>query len=141
MMNNLESHDRKNSNLLGKAVLLIGNDPAVLKNLVAQLAQKGADIVLLCWQLPLETARWLKEKVQGLGQRLLLIEQVNNQTSSFDQLIDKITREWGHFDIFIDISAKKSERTPSLKEAKQSAGWQLSQWHLTQVVLEEMARE
>jgi len=132
--------DRSNQLLAGKAVLLIGNDTAVLQSLVAQLARKGADIALLCWHLPLEITHQLQESVQAFGRRLLLIERAENQRFSFEQLIHKVVLSWGHFDIFIDVSAKQeSTRQVNEEEKVPNTSWLPPQWRLTQTVLREMA--
>lgn len=153
IMNNSTIHTQKKLPLLGKDVLLVGNDTAVLQRLVIQLAQKGADTAVLCWEIPLKTAHWLKEQAQKLGRRLYFLEQAKNQDASVDQLVNKITTEWGPFDVFIDVSAKQSRpaATPHPDEKgsaeqweqennAQKPLWRPEQWHLTQVVLEEMVR-
>ena len=124
--------------LFGKAVLLIGNDTAVLQNLVMQLAKKGADIALLCWRLPLDVARKMKEYVQAFGQRLVLIERAENQRFSVEQLIHSVINKWGHFDIFIDISAGSGTNDKTETQDPQTA-WLPSKWQLTRTVIEEMA--
>ena len=124
--------------LFGKAVLLIGNDTAVLQNLVMQLAKKGADIALLCWRLPLDVARKMKEYVQAFGQRLVLIERAENQRFSVEQLIHSVINKWGHFDIFIDISSGSGTKDKTETQDPQTA-WLPSKWQLTRTVIEEMA--
>lgn len=145
--------------LLGKAVLLIGNDTAVLKSLILQLAQKGADIAVLCWQISVESAHWLEEQVKAVGRKLLIVEQAKNQDAPLTELVHRIAAEWGHFDIFIDVSARQSkpaaefgaqpvgndgtprnEHTsdPMPQDHGQEVNWHPEQWHLAQVVLEEM---
>ncbi|MBK8901619.1 MAG: hypothetical protein IPM53_10585 [Anaerolineaceae bacterium] len=148
IMNNSETRNQNKLPLLGKGVLLIGNDTVVLQNLVLQLAQKGADIAVLCWKIPLETARWLRDQVQSFGRRLFLVERAKNQGASVEQLVHRVTTEWGHFDIFIDVSAKRSKSAPASNGQAQDGHrrpgtpvWRPDQWHLTQVVLEEMARD
>lgn len=128
--------------LMGKVVLLIGNDTAVVQNLVTQLAQKGADIALVCWQMPQEAVRKIKESVQAVGRHLLLIEQTEpeHEASVMAQLVETIAAELGHLDIFIDLSAHKSEPL-SLSNGhahKVTAGQ--PNWPLAQAVLEEMVR-
>ena len=127
--------------LLGKVVLLIGNDTAVLQSLVTQLARKGADIALLCWRIPLEISQQLKEKVQSFGRRLLLVERASDQSDSVEQLIHTVTSEWGHFDIFIDVSTRKNKKSSSQNrvEKTETQPNQLpTKWQLTQKILEEM---
>ena len=113
--------------LVGKVVLLIGNDTTVLNNLVTQLAQKGADIVLLCWQLPLEAA-----------QKILLIEQSKEKPTTSRQLIETIVTELGHLDIFIDLSAQKNLSPQNGNGTMNLAG--ANRWQLTKAILEELNR-
>ena len=81
--------------LLGKVVLLIGNDMAVIQTLVNQLARKGADVAILCWQMPLDIGRKIKESVHFVGRHFLLIEQAERNNSTNNQLIETITAELG----------------------------------------------
>lgn len=138
--------DRDNQLLFGKAVLLIGNDTAVLQNLVEQLAKKGADITLLCWQMPLQAADEMKAHVQSLGRQLILIERVENQRFSVEQLIHSVTTRWGPFDVFIDMSVKVGSKTAVPNNAKDKGEqketrpeWLPPKWQLTRTILEEMA--
>jgi hypothetical protein len=131
------------SNLLfGKAVLLIGNDTAVLQNLVQQLAQKGADVALLCWKIPAEVARKMQAYVQSFGQQLILIQQVENQRFSVEQLIHNVTTRWGQFDIFIDVSAKgkAADKSEAGDKEEQQPAWLLPNWEMTRAVVQEMAQ-
>ena len=128
--------------LFGKSVLLIGNNTAVLQNLVTQLAKKGADIALLCWQIPLEIARKMKESVRSFGRQLVLIERAEYQRISVEQLIHDLVNRWGHFDIFIDMSTRSDMAGQQIDEAEANdpqAAWP-SKWQLTQTVLEKMAQ-
>ena len=131
--------------LFGKVVLLIGNDTAVLQNLVGQLAQKGADIALLCWQMPLEVAHKMEAHVQSLGRQLIVIERVENQWFSVEQLIHSIITRWGHFDIFIDMSVNGGSETAvpnnngEQEETHPAPAWLPPKWQLTRTILEEMA--
>ncbi len=135
--------DRRNQLLMDKAVLLIGNDTAVIKELVMQLAKKDADIALLCWQVPADVARKLNETVQSFGRQLILIERVENQRFSVEQLIHNVITKWGHFDFFIDVSTRDVTAVPNKDEIdeeiyKQTA-WLPTKWQLARTVLEEMA--
>lgn len=123
--------------LLGKVVLLIGNDTAVLQNLVTQLAQKGADVALLCWQMPLETARKIRESAQSVGRHLLLIEQSKRHEATYKQLMQTVTAELGKFDIFIDLSAQP-KREPMANGNGHHTTLLQPNWQLRHVVLQEM---
>lgn len=132
--------DRSNQLLFGKVVLLIGNDTAVLQEMVKQLAQKGANIALLCWQMPVEIARKMQEHVQSFGQQLMLIQRAENQRFSVEELIHNITNKWGQFDFFIDLSAGggKAGQTDEAEAKDPQTGWLPPKWELTRTVLEEM---
>ncbi|MAT98310.1 MAG: hypothetical protein CL608_14290 [Anaerolineaceae bacterium] len=134
--------DRSNQPLFGKVVLLIGNDTAVLQDLVKQLAQKGANVALLCWQMPVEVARKMQEHVQSLGQQLMLIQRAENQRFSVEQLIHNVIDKWGQFDFFIDLSAAGGTAVPTdeAEEKEPQTGWLPPKWQLTRTVLEEMAQ-
>ena len=145
-IDNAGSREPNRAPLLGKAVLLIGNDTAVIQSLVMQLAQKGADIAVMCWQLPVETARWLYEQVQALGRKLFLMEQAHNQGTPLTELVHRIAAEWGQFDIFIDVSAKPGESVNGrmgevvTNQPRYQPAWPSDQWRLAQIVLQEMIR-
>lgn len=130
-----------NKRLLGKAVLVVGEDTAVVETLVTQLAQRGADIILLCWHMSLETGRKLQNNVRSLGRRFLLIEPENEQMAEADQLMQTVQSEWGHVDVFIDMSHEKSD--PSQSEVaphsnKEKEEWISPNWPLVQAFLKEI---
>ena len=124
--------------LVGKVVLLIGNDTAFLPKLVTQLAQKGADVALLCCQMPLEVARKIKESVQACGQKILFIDRAEQDGVTSRQLIDMVVTELGHLDVFIDLSAQK--RVARQNEAIDPDRYSQPNWQLNQVVLEQLTR-
>ncbi len=104
---------RGHHHLLGKVVLLMGKDTAVLQTLVTQLAQKGADIALVCRKLPSETLRRLRESVELLGRQFLYIEESQQTPLSANQFIRIITAEMGRLDIWIDLTAQKQKAKAS----------------------------
>ncbi|MCL4265605.1 MAG: hypothetical protein KJ069_20495 [Anaerolineae bacterium] len=126
--------------LPGKVVLLVGNDTAVLHLLIGQLAQKGADIALLCWHIPLETSHKIKESVQSFGRKLLLIEQGEGHDASPAHLIQTVVTELGQLDLFIDLSAQKSE-LPLYDDGNSQALASIQpHWQFTTAILNEMVR-
>ena len=134
-----DKHANRPKYLLDKVVLLVGTDTAVLQNLVAKLAQKGANIALLCWQMPQETLHTIKAHVQELGRKLLVIEQAKQQQQTSSQLVETINSELGSLDIFIDLSVEEENKDRSLDSAKEKNTVELApNWHLRQAVLEEL---
>lgn len=130
--------------LPGKVVLLVGNDTAVMHLLIGQLAQKGADIALLCGHISLETAHKIKERVQSFGRELLLLEEMAGQTTSPAHLVQTVITELGQLDFFIDLSAQKSE-PPRRYDGNSQMPIQTStsiqpHWQFTTAVLEEISR-
>jgi len=124
--------------LLGKVVLLIGNDTAVVQSLAGQLAQKGADVALVCRQLSRETLRLIRESVESVGRRFLLIEDSERKPVPADRVVQTVTSVLGSLDIFIDLSAQTTEALfsrrgngPLLKRLRPD-------WHLRHVVFEEI---
>lgn len=122
--------------LLGKVVLLIGSDTSILQSLIDQLAQKGADIALLCWQMSREKAQKIKESVQAAGGHLYLIEQKDYQALNPSHLIERIVANMGHLDIFIDLSAQKVET--AAEGAGSEPELRYPDWQFSQAVFEEM---
>ncbi len=118
--------------LQGKAILVVGNDPGQLKTLINQLAQKGANVALICWQMQLETIIKLKESVQSADKHFTLIERAKTQTYSSRQLIEAITADIGKLDALIDLSLLKNVATANNKH-KTSANWQLSKAAIEQL--------
>jgi hypothetical protein len=137
--NNMKE-DLSGKQLLGKVVLLIGQDTAVVQNLITQLAQKGADIALVCWQMPGETVRKIRANVQETGRHFLLLEQTEAvpKASMITQLIETISNEWGHLDIFIDLSAQKSDLAAISNGQAHKALPSAANWLLRKAVLEKI---
>lgn len=126
--------------LTGKVVLLVGNDTAVTQLLIGQLAQKGADIALVCWHIPLETSAKIKERVQAFGRKLLLLEEMAGQTTSPAQLVQTITGELGQLDLFIDLSAQTSAPPGPNDDPNQMPAPVQPHWQFVTAVLPEIAR-
>ncbi len=132
-----------NTRLAGKVVLLVGNDTAVLQTMILQLAQKGADIALICRQLSTETMRLIGEKVEALGQRFLFIKAKEltqdhaHKVVHADQLIQTVVAQLGHLDVFIDLSAQK--QSTEANETRATSDQPLPSWPLRQAVFKELA--
>jgi hypothetical protein len=116
--------------LFGKVVLLIGNDTAILPTLVTQLAMKGADIALVCHQLSRDTLRFVKENVELLGQRFMLIENPQNLDAPTEQIIQLVVSRFKRVDVFIDLSAGNSEQPGVITSNQSPANWRRSNWSL-----------
>jgi hypothetical protein len=97
------------SYLNGKVALLVGSDTAVLHSLVTQLAQRGADIALVCRNWSGDGLNRLKEKVEALGHHLLLLNEPGEEGLTAPQIIGRVIESLGRLDIFIDLSVKQKE--------------------------------
>jgi hypothetical protein len=137
---NSQSYPIKNRRnyLLDKVVLLIGNDTPVLQNLIIQLAQKGADIALICQKLPTDTLNRIRDSMESMGRRFLLIEKSKRQPISPEWLIETVSSQLGHLDIFIDLSAYKQTSSSVPDEPKDN--WFQLHWPLTQAAIQEIAK-
>ncbi len=125
--------------LVGKVVLLVGNDMTVMQSIIIQLAQKGADVALICQKLPRETLRYVRESVESVGRRLLVIEESERNPTSAERLILTVIWHLGRLDIFIDLSACKRKLSTVESEKEQTKEWVPSNWSLMQAVLQEIA--
>lgn len=97
--------------LRGKVVLVIGGDSENGRSLITALAQKGADIVLVFTdKLPPETLN-LKEEVEDLGQRCLIIAGDPSSKGFAQRAMQQIATTFGRLDVFIDYSAQDSKDT------------------------------
>ncbi len=123
--------------MLGKVVLLVGNDITTIQTLVNQLTRKGADVALVCWHMPLDAGRKIKESVQAVGRHFLLLEHPENNDSSNHQVIETIISELGRLDLLIDLSAQYSNH--SSKGAEDLKGFNQDNWLLTRAFLDEIA--
>jgi hypothetical protein len=126
--------------LFGKVVLLIGNDTAILPTLVTQLAQKGADIALVFQQLSRDTLRFVKENVELLGQRFMLIENPQNLNAPTEQIIQLVVSRFKRVDVFIDLSAGNSEQPGMIASNHSPAIWRRSNWPLMLAVVRGFAK-
>lgn len=124
--------------LVDKVVLLVGNDMTVMQSIIIQLAQKGADVALICRKLPRETLRYLRESVESVGRRLLVIEESERNSTSAEWLIQTVISHLGRLDIFIDLSAFKRKLSTVESEKEQTKEWFPSNWSLMQAALQEI---
>ena len=103
---------RQTNRLRGKVVLVIGGDGENGRSLITALAQKGADIVLVyADKLPPDTLN-LKELVEDLGQRCLVIAGNPSSRGFAERTMQQIAMTFGRLDIFIDYSAQDANATP-----------------------------
>lgn len=94
------------SRLRGKVALVIGGEGENGHSLITALAQKGADIVLVfADKLPPETLE-LKEQIENLGQRCLVIAGDPSSKGFAERAIQQIITTFGRLDVFIDYSAQ-----------------------------------
>ncbi|MEZ4592342.1 MAG: hypothetical protein R3D55_14540 [Chloroflexota bacterium] len=134
---------RKRNQLIGKVVLLIGNDTAVLQTLITQLAQKGADVALFCRQLPAKQARSIQAQVESFGQRFLLLTENRlhplppDRVNPVEWIVQTVVSALGRLDIFIDLSAQQ-ERAAAPASQPQPGAVQPS-WQIRQAILAELA--
>ncbi|MFZ1398072.1 MAG: hypothetical protein WAS33_14305 [Candidatus Promineifilaceae bacterium] len=129
--------------LIGKVVLVIGNDTAVLQTLIIQLAQKGADIALFCRQLSAEAVRRIQAQVESLGQRFLLLTEKallpapDAYANPVKSLVDAVVSTLGQLDIFIDLSAQKGP--PNLHNRQPEPKTVQPSWQMRQAIFAELA--
>jgi hypothetical protein len=98
--------------LRGKVILVIGGDGESGRSLVTALAQKGADIVLVyANKLPPNTL-YLKEQVESLGQRCLVIAGDPSSKGFAQQTMQQIAMTFGRLDVFIDYSTHDEDAYP-----------------------------
>lgn len=115
--------------LLGKVVLLIGDDMALLRALVPPLAAKGADIALIGAEQEPDELGSMRDSVESAGRHLMLIDVEQQQEESPQALIQSVTAGLGRLDIFIDLTGAGGSE-PQL----------LPNWGMAQAALGAMAR-
>ena len=99
--------------LRGKVVLVISGDNDNSHALITALAQRGADIVLVYTDtLPPNTLN-LKEDVEDLGQRCLVIAGDPSSKGFAQRAMQQISSMFGRLDVFIDYSAQDNELATS----------------------------
>jgi NAD(P)-dependent dehydrogenase (short-subunit alcohol dehydrogenase family) len=128
----------RRGNLMGKVVLLVAYDINAAKNLVSQLALKGADIALVGRQYSPQSVQNMNDEVESFGQRFLFIRDASGDDASAGHTIDTILSTFGRIDLFIDFSAEK--RTPPTLDDKFTIETFLTDWQLMEAALKEIAR-
>lgn len=117
--------------LMSKVILLIGNDAGVLQSLAAEFAADGGDIALVSSRLPAEITNDIRDSVQALGGRFLLLDNGGFNAAG---VINKVREELGGMDILIDMSAQKSKKL----EAPEERSVPQPQWWLSKDTLQEL---
>ena len=118
-MNDLKFQNVKSSpgsHLMNRVVLLVGTDPEILHTLAVEFAAYGSDIALAAPQLPDDIINTIREDVQQLGGRFLLVNKDQKTMSqSGEPVVEQVKKVLGKMDIFIDVSARKKARPANLQ--------------------------
>ncbi|MFO7679761.1 MAG: hypothetical protein R6X34_06890 [Chloroflexota bacterium] len=118
---------------------------SILQRIVTQLTHKGADVALICQRLPHETLRFMRESVEAVGRRLLVIEEIECKPVSAEWLVQTVITHLGRLDIFIDLSAatKKIGRDRGSEEENdplQTPEFSSPRWALMEAAFQEIGR-
>jgi NAD(P)-dependent dehydrogenase (short-subunit alcohol dehydrogenase family) len=98
------------SRIRGKVILVIDSGSENGRSLVTSLAEKGANIVLVyADKLPPDTLS-LKEEVENLGQRCLVIAGDPSSKGFAQRAMRQNAVTFGRLDVFIDYSAQAEEQ-------------------------------
>lgn len=127
----------RRNHLIGKVVLLVGNDPVDLQALATPLAQRGADIALYCQSLKSGAAKQMRQSVEAAKQHFFLISEARDSVSP-QQVVEAVTERFGHLDIFIDLSAQPNETLDDNDPLEKDDESEQAVWQLTQAALEEI---
>lgn len=114
-------HSQSKNRLMSKVVLLIGNDPNILRPLAAGFANKGCNVALASQEMPSDIVNTIRESVLKLGRCFLFLQPLIN-ISKGESPVAEIKREFGRIDFLVDLSGKTSDQ-PSSKEDRQTRLW------------------
>lgn len=121
------------ANFISKVVLLIGNDAGVLHSLAVSFASKGSDIALASSRLPVDIANTIRESVQALGGRFLLLDNSLSENRNAEMVVGTVKKEMGGLDILIDMSAKSKGVS-----GEKNQGSSPPRWWLSKAILQEI---
>jgi hypothetical protein len=87
-----------------------------------------------------DTLRFVKENVELLGQRFMLIENPQNLDAPTEQIIQLVVSRFKRVDVFIDLSAGNSEQPGVITSNQSPANWRRSNWSLMLAVVRGFAK-
>lgn len=122
------------NNLLSKVVLLIGNDAGLLHSLAVLFASNGSDIALASSTLSVSIANTIRDSVQALGGRFLLLDNSLSENRNTEMVVGTVRKEMGGMDVLIDMSAKRKK---GLSGEANGDGSQ-PRWWLSKAILQEI---
>jgi NADP-dependent 3-hydroxy acid dehydrogenase YdfG len=122
--------------LSGMVVVLVSDDTAVIQEFANLLAQKGADIALICRRLSGRTLHGIREQVRDIGQRFLLLDAQDRQAQPAEETMKTISRRLGRVDVLIDLSAR--EKTVGRKSAEERWDAAYGDWDLPHAFFAEL---
>ena len=93
-------------NLLGKVVILFGENSEVVRTLIVSCAQRGADVALVSSNKSQVSLNPLRRQVQDMGRCLYFVDEQGSKTAEGDQSVSTVLAEFGRVDFLIDLSAK-----------------------------------
>lgn len=130
------------NHLIGKVVLLVGQDAAVLHSLAEPLARKGADIAVLAPEVPPDMMRPMRDTVESAGQRFLHVGgETGPQAPDIapQTIMETVTASLGHLDVFIDLSAQASHQPALNGHSEPENDERDPDWPLVHAALEQIA--
>jgi NAD(P)-dependent dehydrogenase (short-subunit alcohol dehydrogenase family) len=92
--------------LIGRVVLLFGENSETIRTLIVSFAKRGADVAIVCSDMSQVSLARLGRKVQELGRRLYFVDHRIQETADSDQTVSEVLDKFGRIDIIIDLSAK-----------------------------------
>ncbi len=90
--------------LRNKVVLLIGGNKIGGASLAASLAERGANVAVVCFDDEHHRISQIQRGVESNGQRCLIVAADPDSDSFPDQVIGCVVKEFGRLDIFIDYA-------------------------------------
>lgn len=96
--------------LEGKIALITGGDSGIGRSVAYLFAREGADVAIVCTPEEHEDAEVVREAVEGLGRRCLVLKGDLVDAGFCDQCIERTVKELGGLDILVHNAAWQNRK-------------------------------
>lgn len=101
---------RPANKLEGQVAIVTGGDSGIGRAVAYFFAREGADVAITCLPVEMPDAEEVKDAIEELGRRCLIIEADFREPEACDAVIDRTLNELGKIDILVHNAAHQNRK-------------------------------